>query len=197
MSEEKMKNQQAEPAELTEEELTEQRQIRRQKLRDLQEAGRNPFVIEKWDVDAYSQQIKDDFDEMDGKQVSIAGRMMAKRVMGKASFIDIQDSQGRIQCHVKRDEIGTDEYKWFKTYDIGDILGIEGMVFRTQRGEITVEVSKLVLLSKSIQVLPNKWQGLTDTDLRYRQRYVDLIMNPDVKETFKKRAMIIKEIKRV
>ena len=198
MSEEKKNNQnQGEVAELTEEELTEQRQIRRQKLRDLQEAGRNPFVIEKWDVDAYSQQIKDNFDEMDGTKVSIAGRMMAKRVMGKASFIDIQDSEGRIQCHVKRDEIGADEYKWFKTYDIGDILGIEGEVFRTQRGEITVEVSKLVLLSKSIQVLPNKWQGLTDTDLRYRQRYVDLIMNPEVKETFKKRAMIIKEIKRV
>ena len=198
MSEEKKNNQnQGEVAELTEEELTEQRQIRRQKLRDLQEAGRNPFLIEKWDVDAYSQQIKDNFDEMDGTKVSIAGRMMAKRVMGKASFIDVQDSEGRIQCHVKRDEIGTDEYKWFKTYDIGDIVGIEGEVFRTQRGEITVEVSKLVLLSKSIQVLPNKWQGLTDTDLRYRQRYVDLIMNPDVKATFKKRAAIIKEIKRV
>ena len=114
MSEEKINNQ-AEPEELSEEELTEQRQIRRQKLRDLQEAGRNPFLIEKWDVDAYSQTIKDNFEEMDGKQVSIAGRMMAKRVMGKASFIDIQDAEGRIQCHVKRDEIGTDEYKWFKT----------------------------------------------------------------------------------
>ena len=186
-----------EAEELSEEELTEQRQIRRQKLKDLQAAGRNPFLHEKWDVNAYSQQIKDNFDEMEGKEVSMAGRIMAKRVMGKASFIDIQDSEGRIQCHIKRDLLGQDEYKWFKTYDIGDIIGFEGTVFRTQRGEITVEITKMVLLSKSIQVLPNKWQGLTDTDLRYRQRYVDLIMNPDVKATFKKRAAIIKEIKRV
>ena len=186
-----------EAEELSEEELTEQRQIRRQKLKDLQAAGRNPFLHEKWDVNAYSQQIKDNFDEMEGKEVSMAGRIMAKRVMGKASFIDIQDSEGRIQCHIKRDLLGQDEYKWFKTYDIGDIICFEGTVFRTQRGEITVEITKMVLLSKSIQVLPNKWQGLTDTDLRYRQRYVDLIMNPDVKATFKKRAAIIKEIKRV
>lgn len=183
--------------EMTEENLTEQRQIRRQKLRDLQEAGRNPFLVEKWDQDSFSQTIKDDFENYDGKEVSIAGRMMAKRGMGKASFIDIQDREGRIQCHVKKDILGDEEYKWFKTYDIGDILGIVGTVFKTQRGEITVEVKKLVLLTKSLQVLPNKWHGLKDTDIRYRQRYVDLIMNPEVKELFVKRASIIKEIKRV
>ncbi len=182
---------------LSEEELSEQRQIRRQKLKDLQEAGRNPFVHESWDIDAYSRSVKDNFDEMDGKDVSMAGRIMAKRVMGKASFIDIQDIEGRIQCHVKRDVLGQDEYKWFKTYDLGDIIGIKGKVFRTQRGEITIEVHEMVLLSKSLQVLPDKWSGLQDTDLRYRQRYVDLIVNPDVKEMFRKRAVIIKEIKRV
>ncbi|MFQ7110946.1 MAG: lysine--tRNA ligase [Anaerovoracaceae bacterium] len=183
--------------ELTEENLNEQRKIRREKLKKLQEAGRNPFVNETWDVDAYSESIKNEFDAMDGKEVSIAGRMMAKRGMGKASFIDIQDKEGRIQCHVKKDVLGEEEYNWFKTYDIGDILGIEGKVFKTKRGEITVEVEKLVLLSKSLQVLPDKWHGLKDTDLRYRQRYVDLIVNPEVKKTFIARAKIIHEIKRV
>lgn len=198
MSEQK-KNQNVNPdtEELTEEGLSEQRRIRREKLKNLQEAGRNPYLVEKWDVNAYSQDIKDRFEEMDGKEVSIAGRMMAKRGMGKASFIDIQDSKGRIQCHVKKDVLGEEEYKWFKTSDIGDLFGIVGKVFQTQRGEITVEVSKMVLLSKSLQVLPNKWHGLKDTDIRYRQRYVDLIMNQDVKDTFIKRAAIIKEIKRV
>ncbi|NLD19390.1 MAG: lysine--tRNA ligase [Clostridiales bacterium] len=183
--------------ELTEENISEQRRIRREKLKKLQEAGRNPFLVERWDVNAYSQDIKDTFEEMDGKEVSIAGRMLAKRGMGKASFIDIQDYKGRIQCHVKKDVLGDEEYSWFKTYDIGDIFGVIGKVFMTQRGEITVEVSKLVLLSKSLQVLPNKWQGLKDTDVRYRQRYVDLIMNQDVKAMFIKRAAIIKEMKRV
>lgn len=198
MSEQK-KNQNVNPEteELTEEGLNEQRKIRREKLKALQEAERNPFLIEKWDVSAYSQDIKDRFDDMDGQEVSIAGRMMAKRGMGKASFIDIQDTKGRIQCHVKKDILGDEEYKWFKTSDIGDIFGIVGKVFKTQRGEITIEVSKMVLLSKSLQVLPNKWHGLKDTDIRYRQRYVDLIMNQDVKDTFIKRAAIIKEIKRV
>ncbi len=197
-TEEKMTAQNAEGTEeLTEENLNEQRKIRREKLKKLQEAGRNPFVNETWDVDAYSESIKNDFDAMDGKEVSIAGRMMAKRGMGKASFIDIQDKEGRIQCHVKKDVLGEEEYNWFKTYDIGDILGIEGKVFKTKRGEITVEVEKMVLLSKSLQVLPDKWHGLKDTDLRYRQRYVDLIVNPEVKKTFIARAKIIHEIKRV
>lgn len=194
---ENTKNVNEEVVEISEEELTEQRQIRRQKLKDLQEAGRNPFLQETWDVDAYSQDIKNNFEDMDQKQVSIAGRMMAKRVMGKASFIDIQDKQGRIQCHIKRDLLGQEEYLWFKKSDIGDIYGIVGKVFMTQRGEITIEVQEMTLLSKSLQVLPDKWSGLKDTDLRYRQRYVDLIMNTDVSNMFRKRALIVKEIKRV
>ncbi|HUM56735.1 MAG TPA: OB-fold nucleic acid binding domain-containing protein, partial [Bacillota bacterium] len=180
-----------------ESDLNEQRVIRREKLKALQEAGRNPFLIEKWDQNAYSQDIKDDFDRMEGKDVSVSGRIMAKRVMGKASFTDIQDYKGRIQLHIKRDVLGEEEYKWFKTYDIGDIIGVEGKVFRTQRGEVTIEAQRVVLLSKSLQVLPEKWHGLKDTDLRYRKRYVDLIVNPEVKELFIKRASIIKEIKRV
>ena len=194
---ENTKNVNEEVVEISEEELTEQRQIRRQKLKDLQEAGRNPFLQETWDVDAYSQDIKNNFEDMDQKQVSIAGRMMAKRVMGKASFIDIQDKQGRIQCHIKRDLLGQEEYLWFKKSDIGDIYGIVGKVFMTQRGEIIIEVQEMTLLSKSLQVLPDKWSGLKDTDLRYRQRYVDLIMNTDVSNMFRKRALIVKEIKRV
>ncbi len=182
--------------EITEQERNEQSQIRRDKLSELQAAGRNPFLQETWDQDAYSQDIKDNFEEYDGKEVSIAGRMMAKRVMGKAAFIDIQDYKGRIQCHVKRDVLGTEEYQWFKKSDIGDIFGIVGNVFMTNRGEITVEVTKMVLLSKSLQVLPDKWSGLKDMDIRYRQRYVDLIVTPGVKESFIKRAAIVKEIKR-
>jgi Lysyl-tRNA synthetase (class II) len=182
--------------EITEQERNEQSQIRRDKLSELQAAGRNPFLQETWDQDAYSRDIKEHFEDYDGREVSIAGRMMAKRVMGKASFIDIQDYKGRIQCHVKRDLIGAEEYKWFKQSDIGDIFGIEGKVFMTNRGEITVEVTRMVLLSKSLQVLPDKWSGLKDMDIRYRQRYVDLIVNPEVRESFIKRAAIIKEIKR-
>ncbi len=180
-----------------EQDLSEQRIVRREKLKALQEAGRNPFLIEEWDQNAYSQDIKDDFDRMEGKDVSVAGRIMAKRVMGKASFTDLQDYKGKIQLHVKKDVLGEEEYKWFKTYDIGDIVGVEGKVFRTQRGEVTIEANRVVLLSKSLQVLPEKWHGLKDTDLRYRKRYVDLIVNPEVKELFIKRASIIKEIKRV
>ncbi|MGI6177500.1 MAG: lysine--tRNA ligase [Eubacterium sp.] len=182
---------------MPEEELNEQRRLRREKLKELREAGRDPFLIEKWDVTAASADIKNNFDEYEGKDVSVAGRIMTKRVMGKAAFFDLADKQGRIQCYVKRDDIGTEEYKWFKTYDIGDIVGIVGHVFKTQTGEITIHTDKLVLLSKSIQVLPDKWSGLQSTDLRYRQRYVDLIVNPNVKETFKKRAVIIKEIRRI
>lgn len=183
--------------EFSEEKLSEQRGIRRDKLKKLQDAGRNPFLHEKWNVTAHSMDIKDNFDAMEDEEVSTAGRLMAFRHMGKASFIDIQDKQGRIQCYVRQDGITPEEYSWFKTYDIGDILGIEGTVFKTKHGEISIRASKAVLLSKSIQVLPNKFQGLKDPDLRYRQRYVDLIMNPDVRETFKKRATIIKEFRRV
>lgn len=191
------KKPQVEDVELTQEELSEQRQIRREKLRDLQEAGRNPFLHESWDISAYSQEIKDDFEAMEGKEVSCAGRIMAKRGMGKASFIDIQDRDGRIQVYVRQDGIGEEEYEWFSKYDIGDIIGIEGEVFKTRHGEISIKASKLVLLTKSLQVLPNKWQGLKDTDQRYRQRYVDLIMNKDVRDMFYKRSVIIKEIRKV
>ena len=201
MSEENRNNQpqeaEVQETEITEEELSEQRQIRREKLKKLQEAGRNPFIEEKWDVDNYSQDIKDNFESLEGKEVSIAGRIMAKRGMGKASFIDIQDKQDRIQVYVRQDGITPEEYEWFKTYDIGDILGIKGEVFKTRHGEISVKAHEVKLLSKSLQVLPDKWHGLKDTDLRYRQRYVDLIMNKDVRDTFVKRAAIIKEIKRV
>ena len=183
--------------EVSEESLNEQRKIRREKLKALQEAGRNPFLQESWNVTAHSMDIKDNFEAMEEEEVSCAGRIMAFRDMGKASFIDIQDKQGRIQCYVRKDAIGEEEYKWFKTYDIGDILGVEGTVFKTKHGEVSIKVSRLVLLSKSIQVLPDKWHGLKDQDMRYRQRYVDLIVNPDVREMFIKRARIIKEIKRV
>lgn len=183
--------------EITEEELNEQRQIRRDKLKKLQEADRDPFLNETWNVENYSKVIKNDFENLEGSQTSVAGRIMAKRDMGKASFIDIQDRDGRIQVYVRKDAIGEEEYQWFKSYDIGDILGIEGEIFKTRHGEISIKATKVVMLSKALQVLPNKWQGLKDTDLRYRQRYVDLIMNEDVRNTFYKRATIIKEIKRV
>ena len=183
--------------EMSEESLNELRKIRRDKLKALQEAGRNPFLEEKWDVTAHSKDIKDNFDAMEDQEVSCAGRIMAFRNMGKASFIDIQDKQGRIQCYVRRDAIGEEEYDWFKTYDIGDIIGVEGTVFKTKHGEVSIKAARIVLLSKSLQILPDNWHGLKDQDLRYRQRYVDLIVNPEVKETFVKRARIIKEIKRV
>ena len=183
--------------EMYEEDLNEQRKIRRQKLRDLQEADRNPYIYETWNVTAHSKDIKENFDALEDEEVSCAGRIMSKRIMGKAAFFDLQDKQGRIQCYVKRDEIGADEYKWFKTYDIGDIVGIEGKVFKTKTDEISIHITKLILLSKSLQVLPDKWNGLKDTDIRYRQRYVDLIMNQDVRDTFVKRSKIIHEMKRV
>ena len=183
--------------EMSEESLNELRKIRRDKLKALQEAGRNPFLEEKWDVTAHSKDIKDNFDAMEDQEVSCAGRIMAFRNMGKASFIDIQDKQGTIHCYVRRDAIGEEEYDWFKTYDIGDIIGVEGTVFKTKHGEVSIKAARIVLLSKSLQILPDKWHGLKDQDLRYRQRYVDLIVNPEVKETFVKRARIIKEIKRV
>ena len=182
--------------ELSEEKINEQRQIRREKLTKLQSIGRDPFLTESWDISAYSMDIKDNFDNMEGKAVSCAGRIMANRHMGKASFIDIQDKQGRIQCYVRQDAITPLEYEIFKAYDIGDIVGIKGEVFRTKHGEISIKVSEVTLLSKSLWVLPNKFHGLKDTDIRYRRRYIDLIVNPEVKETFKMRSRIIKEIKR-
>ena len=169
--------------------------VRREKLAELQEQGNDPFTITKYDVTAHTQQIKDNYEQFEGKDVSIAGRMMSKRVMGKASFCNIQDRDGNIQCYVARDSIGEDAYKAFKKMDIGDIVGIKGTPFTTKTGEKSVHVSEITLLSKSLQILPEKFHGLTNTDIRYRQRYVDLIMNPEVKDTFIKRSKIIKEIR--
>jgi lysyl-tRNA synthetase, class II len=181
----------------TEKELGEQRKIRREKLAQLQADGKDPFQIMKYDVTHHSMEIKDEahFAEMEGKSVAIAGRLMSKRVMGKASFCHVQDQQGRIQAYVARDVIGEEPYKDFKKLDIGDIVGIKGEVFKTKTGEISVHASEVTLLSKSLQVLPEKHHGLTNTDLRYRQRYVDLIMNEDVKDTFIKRSKILAEIR--
>ena len=176
--------------------LNELLQIRRDKLAELQEAGRDPFVITKYDVTHHSSDIRDNYDELEGKEVAIAGRMMSKRVMGKASFCNVQDLKGGIQCYVARDAIGEEPYKDFKKMDIGDIIGLKGTVFKTKTGEISIHASELVLLSKSLQILPEKYHGLTNTDLRYRQRYVDLIMNPEVKDTFIKRSKIISTIRR-
>ncbi|MCI1655008.1 MAG: lysine--tRNA ligase [Lachnospiraceae bacterium] len=168
---------------------------RREKFANLQQAGKDPFVITKYDQTHHSQEIKDRYDELEGREVSVAGRMMFKRVMGKASFCNVRDKQGDIQAYVARDEIGEESYADFKKYDIGDIIGIRGTVFKTKTGEISVHASEVTLLAKSLQVLPEKFHGLTDTDTRYRQRYVDLIMNPDVRDTFIKRSQIIKEIR--
>ena len=170
--------------------------VRREKLQDLQENGKDPFQITKYDVTHHSQEIKDNYDELEGKTVSIAGRMMFKRVMGKASFCNVQDLQGNIQAYVARDNIGEDSYKDFKKYDVGDILGIKGEVFTTKTGEKSIHATEVTLLSKSLQILPEKFHGLTDTDIRYRQRYVDLIMNADVKETFIKRSKVLSTIRR-
>ncbi len=169
---------------------------RREKLKNLQEAGKDPFLITKYDVTHHSEEIKDHYDELEGKEVSVAGRLMFKRVMGKASFCNVQDLEGSIQIYVARDSIGEEPYKEFKKYDIGDIVGVRGEVFTTKTGEITIHASEMTLLSKSLQVLPEKYHGLTNTDLRYRQRYVDLIMSPESKETFIKRSQIIREIRR-
>ena len=170
--------------------------VRREKLQDLQENGKDPFQITKYDVTHHSQEIKDNYDELEGKTVSVAGRMMFKRVMGKASFCNVQDLQGNIQAYVARDNIGEDSYKDFKKYDVGDILGIKGEVFTTKTGEKSIHATEVTLLSKSLQILPEKFHGLTDTDVRYRQRYVDLIMNADVKDTFVKRSKILSTIRR-
>ena len=170
--------------------------VRREKLANLQAEGKDPFVITKYDVTHHSMEIKDNYDTLEGKEVSVAGRMMFKRVMGKASFCNVQDLQGNIQAYVARDDIGEDSYKDFKNYDVGDILGIKGFVFKTKTGEISIHAKEVTLLSKSLQILPEKYHGLTDTDTRYRQRYVDLIMNEDVKDTFIKRSKVISSIRR-
>ena len=169
--------------------------VRREKLKELQDAGKDPFKITTYDQTQHSQEIKEHFEELDGKDVSIAGRIMSKRVMGKASFCHIQDKLGRIQCYVQRDSLGDEPYKEFKRLDIGDIVGVKGYVFKTQTGEISVHAKEVILLSKSLQPLPEKFHGLQDTDTRYRQRYVDLIMNEEVKSTFIKRSQIIREIR--
>ena len=171
-------------------------QVRYDKLHELQANGKNPFEITKYDVTHHSTDIKDNFESLEGQEVTVAGRMMFKRVMGKASFCNIQDLKGRIQAYVARDEIGEESYADFKKYDVGDILGIKGKVFKTQTGEISIHAQEVTLLSKSLQILPEKYHGLTDTDARYRQRYVDLIMNEDVKDTFVKRSKVISSIRR-
>ncbi len=170
--------------------------VRRDKLEKLKQEGKNPYRITKFNRTHTSKQVKDNYDELEGKDVTVAGRLMAKRIMGKASFCHIQDSEGKIQSYVSINELGEESYKEFKEYDIGDIIGITGFVFKTKTGEISIHAKAVTLLSKSLRPLPEKFHGLKDTDLRYRQRYVDLIMNPEVKETFVKRAEIIKEIRR-
>ena len=182
--------------EMTQAELNEVLKIRREKLAALVEAGNDPFQITKYDQTHHSSDIKDNFEALEGQRVSVAGRMMSKRIMGKASFCNVQDLKGSIQCYVARDSLGVDEYAGFKKLDIGDIVGIEGTVFKTKTGETSVHAEKLTLLSKSLQVLPEKFHGLTNTDLRYRQRYVDLIMNPDARDTFLKRSKIISTIRK-
>ena len=176
--------------------LNQLRKVRREKLADLQANGKDPFVITKYEQSHHSQEIKDNFDELEGKEVSIAGRMMSKRVMGKASFCNVQDLQGNIQSYVARDSIGEESYKDFKKFDVGDVIGIKGEVFRTKTGEMSIHAVEVTLLSKSLQILPEKFHGLTNTDLRYRQRYVDLIMSPDVKDTFIKRSKILSAIRK-
>ena len=170
--------------------------VRREKLAALQEAGKDPFQITKYDVTHHSQEIKDNFEELEGKSVSIAGRIMSKRIMGKASFCNVQDLQGNIQSYVARDNIGEEAYADFKKYDVGDIVGIVGEVFKTKTGEISIHAAQVTLLSKSLQILPEKYHGLVNTDIRYRQRYTDLIMNEEVKNTFVARSKIISSIRR-
>lgn len=170
--------------------------VRREKLAALQEAGKDPFKITKFDVTHHSKEIKDNFDQLEGQSVTVAGRIMSKRVMGKASFCNVQDLEGNIQSYVARDSIGEESYVDFKKYDVGDIVGITGEVFKTKTGEISIHAASVTLLSKSLQILPEKYHGLTNTDIRYRQRYTDLIMNEEVKETFVKRSRIISSIRR-
>ena len=178
-----------------EQDLNQLLKVRREKLANLQEAGKDPFQITKYDVTHHSVEIKENFEELQGKTVSIAGRLMSKRVMGKASFCNVQDKPGNIQVYVARDSIGEEPYADFKKFDVGDIVGIEGEVFETKTGEKSIHAAKVTLLTKSLQILPEKYHGLTNTDIRYRQRYTDLIMNPEVKDTFVKRSKIISKIR--
>ena len=182
-------------AEPTQAELNELLRIRREKLAQLQETGKDPFTQVRFDRTHFTTFIKEHFDQLEGQTVRLAGRMMSKRIMGKASFADLSDRFGRLQLYCKRDVLGEDAYKAFKKLDIGDLLGVEGTVFRTQKGEISVMVSEMTLLSKNLIPLPEKWHGLKDTDMRYRQRYVDLIVSPDVRDTFEKRSKIVREIR--
>nr|WP_318685745.1 lysine--tRNA ligase [uncultured Acetatifactor sp.] len=179
-----------------EQDISQLLKVRREKLAALQEAGKDPFQITKYDVTHHSTDIKEHYEELEGKTVRVAGRMMSKRVMGKASFCNIQDLPGNIQSYVARDSIGEESYADFKKYDVGDIIGIEGQVFKTKTGEISVHAACVTLLAKSLQILPEKFHGLTNTDIRYRQRYTDLIMNAEVKDTFVKRSKIISAIRR-
>ena len=195
MSEQNQVNTAPEAEEMTAEQLSELLQIRRDKLTALQQAGKDPFVITKYNVDAHNIDIRENFEAMEGKKVSIAGRMMSRRIMGKASFLDLRDKTDRMQVYVRRDDVGEEDYAAFKKWDIGDILGIEGVVFRTQKGEISVHAEKVTLLSKSLLPLPEKFHGLTDRELRYRQRYVDLIMNPDSRRNFEVRSKFVKYLR--
>ena len=176
-------------------EFSEHARVRREKLAALKADGRDPYTITSYPVDAYANDIREKFEVMDGKEVHIAGRMMSRRIMGKASFLDLRDGTDRMQVYVKRDDVGEDVYADFKKWDIGDVIGVKGMVFRTQKGEISVHTHEITLLSKSLLPLPEKFHGLKDTETRYRQRYVDLIVNPEVKETFVKRSQILRELR--
>lgn len=190
MGEQQKANQNQEP------DLNQLLKVRREKLAELQASGKDPFRITKYDVTVHSTDVKDNYSEWEGKEVSVAGRMMSKRVMGKASFCNVQDLEGNIQCYVARDDLGEEAYKDFKRMDIGDLVGVKGIVFTTKMGEISIHAHSVMLLSKSLQILPEKYHGLTNTDIRYRQRYVDLIMNGDVKKTFVLRSKIISSIRR-
>ncbi len=180
---------------MTQQNSTNELAVRREKLKNLVEAGKNPFEITKYDVDATSAEIKSDYCSYEDKEVSLAGRIMSRRVMGKASFAGLEDGEGRIQLYLRRDEVGEDSYADFKKWDVGDIIGVKGKVFKTQTGEISIHATSIILLAKSLLPLPEKFHGLKDTDTRYRQRYVDLIVNPEVKDTFVKRSNILKEIR--
>ena len=192
MAENEVKNQNQQPKQ---QDVNQLLKVRREKLKELQDAGNDPFVITKYDVDTHTTDVKEKYSEYEDKIVSIAGRLMSKRVMGKASFANVQDKLGNIQLYVARDDLGEDSYKAFKRMDIGDIVGLKGRVFTTKMGEISIHVTEMTLLSKSLQILPEKYHGLTNTDVRYRQRYTDLIMNTEVKDTFIKRSKIISTIR--